>query len=143
MNCIFCEILAGKLPASMVFTDEVCSAFMDIQPINPGHLLVVPNQHAAFLSELDPAVGGRMFQVVQRLSGALRQSGVRCDGVNLFLADGEAAGQDVFHVHLHVFPRFKGDGFGVKVGLKYHLKPPRSELDAIADKINVVLNTRL
>ena len=123
----------------MVFRDELCSAFMDIQPINPGHLLVVPNQHAASLSELDKAAGGHMFQVAQNLSEALRQSGVRCEGVNLFLADGEAAGQDVFHVHLHVFPRFTGDGFGVKVGLKYHLKPSRSELDAIATKIKVVL----
>jgi histidine triad (HIT) family protein len=139
MNCIFCEILAGKLPASMVFRDELCSAFMDIQPINPGHLLVVPNQHATSLSELDKAAGGHMFQVAQNLSEALRQSGVRCEGVNLFLADGEAAGQDVFHIHLHVFPRFTGDGFGVKVGLKYHLKPSRSELDAIATKIKVVL----
>ena len=139
MNCVFCEILAGKLPASMVYTDELCSAFMDIQPINPGHLLVVPNQHATSLSELDKAAGGHMFQVAQNLSEALRQSGVRCEGVNLFLADGEAAGQDVFHVHLHVFPRFTGDGFGVKVGLKYHLKPSRSELDAIANKIKVVL----
>ena len=138
-ECIFCAILAGQLPASFVHRDDVCSAFMDIQPVTPGHVLVVPNQHAAYLADLDPAAGGHMFQVAQRLAAAVRRSGVKCEGVNLFLADGEAAGQEVFHTHLHVFPRFTGDGFGLKFPPTYHNRPPRSALDQVADLIRHAL----
>jgi histidine triad (HIT) family protein len=105
---------------------------MDIQPVNPGHVLIIPNSHVRGLSELEAAVGCRLFSVGQRMAAALRESGVRCEGVNLLLADGEAAGQEVFHVHLHVFPRFKGDGFGYRFPAGYTDRPERSELDAIA-----------
>jgi histidine triad (HIT) family protein len=139
-GCVFCEILAGGRPSSTVYQDEVCSAFMDIQPVNPGHTLVVPNAHAAALAELDPETGGHLFGVAQRIAAALRSaagrgSGLRCEGVDLFLADGEAAGQDVFHVHLHVIPRFRGDGFGFRFGPAYGTRPARAELDGVAGKI--------
>ncbi len=76
-----------------------------------------------------------MFKVAMRVAGALRQSGVKCEGINLFLADGEAASQDVFHVHLHVIPRFRGDGFGVRFGPNYGVEPNRKELDVVAERI--------
>lgn len=139
-DCVFCAILSGEAPASFVWQDEVSAAFMDIQPVTPGHLLVVPLVHAAYLAELDPATGGLLFQVAQRLAAALRRSGLRCEGVNLFLADGEAAGQEVFHVHLHVLPRFSGDGFGLKFGPDYGKMPPRTELDRVAARIRGALN---
>ena len=104
---------------------------MDIQPVNPGHVLIIPISHARGLAELDVAVGCRLFSVGQRVAAALRKSGIRCEGVNFLLADGEAAGQEVFHVHLHVFPRFKGDGFGYKFPPGYTDRPKRSELDAL------------
>ena len=132
-GCTFCDILSGKLPSSVVFQDDVCCAFMDIQPINPGHVLVIPNRHAAYLAELDEETGAHMFNVAQRVAKAIRESGLRCEGINLFLADGQAAGQDVSHVHLHVFPRYKGDGFGLRFGPRYGVKPPRAELDRMAD----------
>jgi histidine triad (HIT) family protein len=110
-------------------------AFMDIQPVNPGHLLVIPRAHSEYLSQVDPAAAARMFQVGQRFAQAVRVSGVRCEGVNLFLADGQAAGQEVMHVHLHVIPRFLGDGFGFRFGPHYRQRPERSELDAIARRI--------
>jgi histidine triad (HIT) family protein len=138
-NCVFCDILAGKLPSSIVYRDEICSAFMDIQPVNPGHLLVISNEHAAGLANLDPDVGAHMFTVAQRIAGALRDSGLRCEGVNLFAADGAAAGQEVFHVHLHVIPRFRGDGFGFRFGPKYGQRPPRSNLDDLAARIRSAL----
>lgn len=138
-DCIFCRILAGELPASPVYRDERCAAFMDIQPVNPGHLLVVPLAHAAYLAELDPETGAQMFRVAQRLATALRSSGLRCEGVNLFLADGEAAMQEVFHVHLHVIPRYDGDGFGLKFGDHYWQRPPRAELDQAAAQISAAL----
>ena len=134
-RCVFCEIVGGRSPSSVVFRDERCVAFMDIQPVNPGHLLVVPIEHAAILSELDEDVGAHVFRVAQRLASALRASGLRCEGINLLLADGEAAGQDVFHVHLHVFPRFNGDGFGLRFGPNYANKPNRQELEAAAQRV--------
>ena len=138
-RCVFCGILSGESPASIVFRDELVCAFMDIQPVNPGHLLVVPLVHAERLAELPPETAGRMLQAAGRLTGALREVGLRCEGVNLFLADGEAAGQEVPHAHLHVFPRYAGDGFGLRLGPHYHERPPRSELDEIAARIRRAL----
>ena len=79
--------------------------------------------------------GGALFAAGQRVAAALRSSGLRCEGVNLRLADGEAAGQEVFHVHLHVIPRFAGDGFGLTFGPAYGQLPPRAELDALAEQL--------
>lgn len=134
-NCIFCKILAGESEVSFVYRDETCAAFMDTQPINSGHLLVIPIRHSAYLSELKEEEGAKIFHVAQRLASALRRSGVRCEGVNLFLADGEAAMQEVFHVHLHVVPRYANDGFGFKFTDGYRNKPERKELIEVAEKI--------
>jgi histidine triad (HIT) family protein len=134
-TCIFCGIVARKGPASIVFEDERCLAFMDIQPVNPGHLLVVPKNHAASLAALKPDTGAGLFRVAQQLAAALRASEIRTEGVNFFLADGEVAGQEVFHVHLHVIPRYAGDGFGFRFGPQYGLKPTRDELNQIASAI--------
>ena len=141
-DCIFCKILAGELEVSLVYRDEVCAAFMDIQPVNCGHLLVVPQRHAAYLADLKEEEGAQIFRVAQRLAAALRQSGVKCEGVNFFLADGEAAMQEVFHVHLHVFPRYDGDGFGLKFPPSYFQKPEREELDAVAEKVKRALGVK-
>jgi histidine triad (HIT) family protein len=138
-DCIFCRILAGDAPGSFVYRDEQCAAFMDVQPVNPGHLLVVPTRHAASLAELDAPTAGRLMQVAQRLAAALRASGLRCEGVNLFLADGKAAMQEVFHAHLHVFPRFVGDGFGLRFGPNNRLRPPREALEAAATQLRTAL----
>ncbi len=138
-SCLFCDILNGRERASFVYRGDVVSVFMDIRPINPGHLLVVPNRHASYLADLDPKTGARMFQTAQRMSQALRRTDLRCEGVNFFLADGAAAHQEIFHVHLHVFPRYRGDGFAVKVGEHYYQKTPRSELEKNAEKLRRVL----
>jgi histidine triad (HIT) family protein len=138
-KCIFCKILAGEAEVSLVYRDEVCAAFMDIQPVNPGHLVVIPNRHAAYLADLEEEEGAQLFRVAQRLAAALRQSGLKCEGVNFFLADGEAAMQEVFHVHLHVFPRYPDDGFGLRFAPTYFQKPERPELNDIAGKIRNVL----
>ncbi|SDM12400.1 Diadenosine tetraphosphate (Ap4A) hydrolase [Catalinimonas alkaloidigena] len=132
-NCIFCRILAGDLPGSLVYRDEQCAAFLDIHPINPGHLLVVPLQHASGLADLPPDVGGHLFRVGQRLSLALRQTIPEAEGINLLLSDGAAAGQEVFHVHLHVIPRHRGDGSGFRfrgAGLHTAARPQLDQLAA-------------
>jgi histidine triad (HIT) family protein len=139
-DCIFCKLMSGELEVSMVYRDESCSAFMDIQPVNPGHVLVVPNRHAPYLADLLDEEGARMFSVARRLASALRASSMKCEGVNLLLADGEAAMQEVFHVHLHVFPRYRGDGFGLKFPPTYSRKPEREELNTVAEKIRSVLS---
>jgi len=139
-ECIFCDILSGKLPSSIVHQDHLCTAFMDIQPVNPGHVLIIPNDHASFLVDLDEEPGAQLFRIAQRIAAALRLSGVKCEGVNFFLADGEAAMQDVFHVHLHVFPRYIRDGFGLQFSQDYFNKPERVELDEIAQDIKVTLD---
>lgn len=127
---MFCEIVAGRSPASVVFEDDLCLAIMTTEPVNPGHLLVLPKAHAPYLADLDEATGGRLFAVAMRMAAAIRASGLRCEGINLFLADGEAAFQEVFHLHLHVFPRFTGDPFGLTADWSVH--PTRAELDANA-----------
>ncbi|NUS43046.1 MAG: HIT domain-containing protein [Mycobacteriaceae bacterium] len=129
---IFADIVAGRAPASFVYEDDDVVAFMDIRPWTPGHLLVIPRTPARSLAELPPEMGGKLFQVGQRLAAALRDSEVACDGVNFFLADGVAAGQEVFHVHLHVIPRTRGDG----IGLRGHPRNARREdLDYLAASI--------
>ena len=138
-NCIMCKLLSGQLEVSMVFQDDCCSALMDIQPVNPGHVLVVPNRHAPDLASLKAEEGAQIFRVAHRLAAALRSGVVRCEGVNFFLADGAAAGQEVFHVHLHVFPRYVRDGFGLVLPRTYSQKSNRKDLDALAEKIKSAL----
>ena len=135
MSCIFCDILAGRQEATFVYRDARLAAFMDIQPVNPGHLLVIPRQHIAGLADLPAEVGAWMFTLAQTLSAALRRSGLKCEGVNLFLADGEVAMQEIFHVHLHVIPRFCGDGFGLRFAANYEQRPPREALEDAAARI--------
>jgi histidine triad (HIT) family protein len=139
-ECIFCRILAGEAPASFVYRDEVCSAFMDIQPVNLGHLLVIPNVHGTHLADIDGETAAHLMRVGHRLAAALRASGLRCEGVNLMLADGRAAMQSVFHVHLHVIPRFEGDGFGLRFGPHYFELPERPALDTAAEKVREALS---
>ena len=139
VDCVICKLLSGELEVSMVYQDSLCSALMDIQPINPGHMLVVPNKHSPSLSELDAEEGAQLFRVGQRLAGVLEEIGVKCEGVNFFLANGEAAGQEVFHVHLHVFPRYSGDGFGLTLPADYEERPKRTELDKIAGRVRKAL----
>jgi len=134
-DCVFCRIIKGIAPASIIYADGKVAAIMDIQPVNPGHVLIIPKAHAAQLSKLDEETGAHMFKIAMRIAKALRHSSIKCEGIDLFLADGEAAFQEVFHVHLHVIPRFNGDGFEIKIGPNYGLKPDRKELDRIAEKI--------
>jgi histidine triad (HIT) family protein len=131
MSCVFCDIVAGHAPASILFQDERTITFLDHRPVTPGHMLVVPRRHAAFLADLDPEDGAQLFRVGQRGAAALRASSLRCEGVNFHLADGEVAGQEVFHVHLHVLPRFTGDGFGLRFPPDYRIRE-RTELDEAA-----------
>ncbi len=133
--CIFCDIAAGRGEASVVFEDETVVAFMDRHPATRGHLLVVPRAHTAGLEDLDIATGSHVWSVGQSLARALRRSGIPCEGVNVLVCDGEAALQTVFHFHLHVIPRYAGDGWTLS-----DAAPPertRSLLDRDAQAIKI------
>ncbi|ASU84026.1 HIT family protein [Nocardiopsis gilva YIM 90087] len=137
-ECIVCEIVRGQAEASTVHEDETAVALMDIQPVTPGHLLVVPWEHVPGLDEIEETLGVHMWRVAHRLARALRRSGLRCAGINLFLADGEAAFQEVFHAHLHVFPRFANDNFRVDADWRVR---ERVELDRSAAAVRAGLAT--
>ena len=122
-------------------SDAGCTAFMDVQPVNPGHVLVVPHAHVASLVDLPEETGARLFRTAQRIAAALYASGLKCDGVNLRLADGEAAGQEVFHIHVHVIPRFEGDGCGPVSDPGYGDGPDREELEDAARQIRRALGS--
>ena len=130
-DCLFCRLVQGEGEVSIVHQDERTMTFMDIRPVVRGHMLVVPKQHATHLADLDPSDGTQVFRAAQQAAATLRRSPLRCEGVNLFLADGAEAGQEVFHVHLHVLPRHRGDGFGLRMPPDYVVRP-RPDLDEAA-----------
>lgn len=107
--CIFCEILAGRAPASVVYEDANCMAFMDIFPMRPGHVLVVTRRHAQFVHELESHERSALMDAGNRVARAIRASSLRPAALHFSINDGEAAQQTVPHVHLHLLPRYPGD----------------------------------
>jgi histidine triad (HIT) family protein len=140
-ECIFCRVAQGEADRSLVHEDDDVVVVMDIQPVNEGHALVLPKRHASELAELDEETGARLFVTAMRTAAALRGSGIRCEGVNVFLADGEAAGQDVDHVHLHVLPRYAGDPFRIDRDGGWLDPQERDELDAVAGRLRAAWNS--
>ncbi len=108
-NCIFCRIVAGELPASVVHRGERCWALMDIRPVRPGHVLVIPTRHAVLAGELEAPTRARIWELGHSIAAVLRASDLPGDACNFLLNDGRAANQTVPHVHLHVVPRLHGD----------------------------------
>lgn len=108
MDCIFCAIVAGDIPASTVYEDEHVLAFMDIAPANPGHTLVIPRQHYRNIFDMPEAVGAQIMQAAIPIANAIRTA-LNPDGLNLFQSNEPAGFQTVFHFHLHLIPRWEGD----------------------------------
>jgi diadenosine tetraphosphate (Ap4A) HIT family hydrolase len=131
-TCVFCELVAGRADASVAYEDDVLVALMDLYPVNPGHVLLVSRLHAEHMADLDEETGAHVFRVALRMQQAVRQAGVRCEGINLIVADGEAAFQDVPHFHLHVIPRFEGDAFKIDADWQ---EARREDLDRVATDI--------
>ena len=140
MPSIFTRILQNELPASFVHRDEVVAAFLDIQPLTPGHALVVPVREVASLSDLPPEILARVTALGQEIGLAIRAADPSVTGINWLLCDGPDAGQEVPHIHLHVIPRRKGDGlrFGGKGS-----KTERADLDDWAVRIETCLKDRM
>lgn len=132
-SCIFCKIVQEELPANRVYEDEQVLAFMDINPINHGHVLIIPKMHYVELKDIPLATSVAVWEVVKKVEQAVWQTpGLPCEGTNILLNNGDAAGQDVFHAHFHVIPRLSGDG------TRFHFKTVSSTdqtRKAWADKI--------
>ncbi|MNK83586.1 HIT-like protein [compost metagenome] len=132
-SCIFCQIVNQEQAASLVYEDEDVISFLDLAPVNIGHLLVVPKQHVSSLGDLDARIGLRIFETAMRLLRILRNSHLGGDGMTLYLAEGESADQEIPHVHLHVIPRKQGDA--VEIRLPCSRYPSRKELDWLASSL--------
>ncbi|WP_078552626.1 HIT family protein [Bacillus alkalicellulosilyticus] len=111
-NCIFCKIVKGDIPAAKVYEDENVLAFLDISQVTKGHTLVIPKVHQKDIFELTPEVASSLFSVVPKIATAIKKT-FKPIGLNIVNNNGEAAGQSVFHYHIHLIPRYgEGDGFG-------------------------------
>ena len=111
MSCIFCRIVAGEIPAEVVARDADGVALLDVQPLADGHVLVVPRAHVATLEDLEPAAADALFRLVRRLAGPVRQA-LGAAGTTIGVNNGDATGQTIPHVHVHIVPRWPGDGAG-------------------------------
>lgn len=144
-GCVFCRVVAGAEPASVVLRDGACTAFLDLYPAAPGHLLVVPDAHAERLADLAPETSARLLAAAAELLAALRAAGLAADGANLLLNDGPAANQSVPHVHVHVVPRRRGDTlrvlgtFALRAAGLSGRPAPRSVLDERAARVRAAL----
>jgi histidine triad (HIT) family protein len=134
-KCILCDLRNEVIDVTKVYEDDIVSVVMDIQPVNTGHMLIFPKKCTALIIDLEDEIINHIFKIAKKMNNAIRKSGIKCEGVNYFLADGEAAMQEIPHVHLHVFPRYKNDGFGLKFPEHYFKLPNRTDLIKAANKI--------
>ena len=134
-ECIFCRIVAREIPAIVVYEDEHVLAFMDIGQVNPGHVLVTVKRHAENIFALDAAQAGAVFRAAATVARAIRAA-FEPQGLSVYQANGKAAGQTVFHLHLHLVPRYDGDGMALTWPVK---NPPREKLAEYAEKIRARL----
>ncbi len=117
MNCIFCDIIAGKAHAEVLYEDESVISFLDIRPVNYGHTLVIPKAHYENFLAVEKKDLESLIVVTQKISSAIAKS-INPDGFNIVANNGIAAGQTVFHFHLHIIPRFSHDDFNFDLNLK-------------------------
>lgn len=137
-GCIFCEIAAGTLPASVIYEDEQAMVILDLFPVREGHALVIPRQHAPLVEQLEPELINHMMDLARRTITAQKVAGLAVKGHNLVINDGKAANQHVPHVHLHVIPRRGGDTLAMMLGWAtrmmniFGLAARRDRLDRLA-----------
>lgn len=134
-NCIFCKIIAGDIPSFRLFEDDRTLAFMDINPANPGHALVIPKHHATGLLDLPPEWLGATIATAQKVAQAV-EAALSPDGINLVQANGEGAAQSVKHFHLHVIPRRLGDDLKLNWGIK---PGDMGEIADIAERVRAAM----
>ncbi len=133
-DCVFCKIINKDIPADIVYEDEHTLAFLDIQPNNPGHTLVLPKEHFESVYSTPDEVWCRLMLAAKKLAIAIKNA-LDADGVNIIMNNEAAAGQIVMHDHIHIIPRFINDGEAIGRHLTY--KP--GEAEAVAEKIKIAL----
>lgn len=134
-NCIFCKIIDGSIPSTVVYEDADFKAIMDISPAAKGHVLILPKKHCADLLSIDPDVASKALILASKIANAQKKA-FNCDGINLLQNSGEAAWQSVFHLHIHLIPRYKDD----KVMVPWeHLSYTDGEAEEYAAKIRACL----
>ena len=111
-NCIFCKIAAGEIPSNSIYEDEDFKVILDINPASKGHAVILPKNHAANIFELSDEDAEKIFKVAKKCSAAMMEV-LHCDGINILQNNGEAAGQTVFHLHVHLIPRYNEDGIQI------------------------------
>ncbi len=111
MDCLFCKIAKKEISAEVVYEDEAAMAILDIHPRAPGHAFVIPKAHAANLTELPDELIEPLFKAVKKVATLLKDK-VKADGITVGINQGRASGQEVDHLHVHILPRFMGDGGG-------------------------------
>jgi histidine triad (HIT) family protein len=134
-DCVFCKIVAKQIPATVVHEDEHTLAFMDIGQVNPGHVLVTLKKHAENIFALDEAQAAAVFRSAAKVARAIRGA-FEPQGLSVYQANGAAAGQTVLHLHIHLVPRYEGDGMALTWPVK---NPPREKLTEYAEKIRAKL----
>jgi histidine triad (HIT) family protein len=112
-NCIFCKIAGGEIPSITLYEDEDVKVIFDAGPATKGHALVIPKSHAANVFEISEELLAKAHIVAKKIATALKEA-TGCDGVNILQNNGEVAGQSVFHLHIHVIPRYEGDSANIK-----------------------------
>lgn len=130
MNCLFCKIANGDIPSAKVYEDENFTAFLDINPVNKGHTLVVPKKHFETLLDIPEEILVRYMVVVKKISGIVKNA-VGASGFNLMMNNFKASGQEVDHAHLHIIPRFENDGLKHWPGKNYE----EGEMEQVKEKI--------
>ena len=136
-SCIFCRIVRKQAPASVVYEDDAVIAFLDIRPLNMGHTLVIPKAHYVDVFDAPEEQISQVYKVSKQIALAVKKA-TKADGVSLIQQNGKAAGQDIFHLHVHVVPRFEGQKLAAFNELK---AVERSKLDGIAEKIKQLLES--
>ena len=114
-NCIFCKIANGEIPAATLYEDENFRVILDLGPASKGHALILPKSHAANIYELSDEMAAKAMILAKKMATAMTAA-LKCDGFNIVQNNGECAGQTVFHFHMHLIPRYKGD----QVGITWH-----------------------
>ena len=131
-NCIFCKIANGEIPAATFYEDENFRVILDLGPASKGHALILPKSHAANIYELSDEMAAKAMILAKKMATAMTEA-LKCDGFNIVQNNGECAGQTVFHFHMHLIPRYKGD----QVGITWH---PGELSDA--DKEEILLKVK-
>ncbi|MBI2610693.1 HIT family protein [Candidatus Kaiserbacteria bacterium] len=133
-DCIFCKIVRGELPSYKVYEDDKTIAFLDIRPVNAGHTLVVPKTHANNIFDISPEDWAAVSETVRKLTIAI-EKGIAADGVNIAMNNREHAGQVVHHPHVHIIPRFKGDGLKLMPQRTYKEREAEESAQKIRDAL--------